>query len=353
MQIGNIELSKNGPLYFVADIGANHDGSLDRAFKLIELAKNAGAHAAKFQNFQADKIVSSEGFSSLGGQLTHQAKWKKSVYETYMSASIPMDWTVKLKEKCEEVGIEYFTSPYDFESVDAVDPYVRVYKIGSGDITWIQIVRHIAKKNKPILLATGASSMDDVRRAMNEIMEVNPQVVLMQCNTNYTGSPDNFNYVNLNVIRTFEMEYPDTILGLSDHTSGHAAILGAIALGARVFEKHFTDDNSREGPDHAFAMNPDTWKEMVERSCELYSALGDGIKRIEKNETESAIVQRRSIRVSRDLPEGHSLSSDDLEVLRPIPEGGLPPYLFEEVVGKKLLNPVKKGQHLSHADILK
>src|SRR5689334_2235029 len=129
IRIGNSSIGFNQPLYFIADIAANHDGDLNRALKLIELAKESGAHAAKFQNFQASKIVSKVGFEALGGQLSHQKSWKKSVYEVYEDASVSYDWTAILKKKCDEVGIDYFTSPYDFHSIDMVDPYVGVYKI--------------------------------------------------------------------------------------------------------------------------------------------------------------------------------------------------------------------------------
>src|SRR5690606_34697601 len=141
-------------------------------------------HAAKFQNFQASKIVSRVGFESLGGQLSHQKSWKKSVFEVYEDASISSDWTPLLKAKCDEVGIEYFTSPYDFHSVDLVDPYVAAYKIGSGDITWPEIIKYIAGKNKPVLIATGASTLEDVKRAMNILNAYTKDIVLMQCNTN-------------------------------------------------------------------------------------------------------------------------------------------------------------------------
>jgi sialic acid synthase SpsE len=185
IQIGCKTISKDSPPYFIADIGANHDGSIERAYKLIELAKEAGADAAKFQNFQVDKIVSNNGFLELGGQLSHQTKWKKPVYEIYKDASVPFDWTEKLKRKCDEIGIEYFTSPYDFESVDHIDPYVRVYKIGSGDITWLELIEYIAAKKKPVLLATGASSMEDVDRAMQTLQKRTTNIVLMQCNQLY------------------------------------------------------------------------------------------------------------------------------------------------------------------------
>jgi N-acetylneuraminate synthase len=348
IKIGKSAIGDGHPLYFIADIGANHDGDLTRALRLIELAKEAGADAAKFQNFQASKIVSKEGFESLGGQLSHQKSWKKSVFEVYQDASVSFDWTPILKKKCDEVGIEYFTSPYDFESVDQVDPYVNVYKIGSGDISWPEIIRYIARKKKPVLIATGASEMVDVKRAMETLRMETKDIVLMQCNTNYTASLENFKYVNLNVLKTYAELYPDVVLGLSDHTPGHATVVGATALGARVFEKHFTDSNDREGPDHKFAMNPETWREMVERANEVYAALGDGIKRIETNERDASVVQRRSLRAVKDLNKGHVITRDDLEALRPIPQDGIPPYDLPALLGKTLSSPLKKGEHITH-----
>lgn len=347
IKFGNRTIGPGEPLYFIADIGANHDGSLDKAYRLIELAKEAGADAAKFQNFQAAKIVSRVGFENLGTQLSHQSKWKKSVYEVYEDASISLDWTPLLKKKCDEVGIDFFTSPYDFQSVDAVDPYVDLYKIGSGDITWIEIIEHIAKKNKPVLIATGASEMEDVERAMTALEALTDDIVLMQCNTNYTLDKDKYKYVNLNVLKDFAQRYPNAVLGLSDHTLGHATVLGAVALGAVVIEKHFTDSNEHEGPDHKFAMNPKTWREMVDNANEVYYALGDGIKRIEENEKTSLIVQRRSLRATVDLPVGKIIEKQDLEALRPIPSDGFSPYQIDELIGKKLTQPLGKGEHIT------
>lgn len=349
----NNKISQEGPLYFIADIGANHDGKIERAFDLIELAKEAGAHAAKFQNFQAKYIVSNEGFKSLEGKLSHQSTWKKSVYETYEDASISFDWTIRLKQKCDEVGITFFTSPYDFESVDHVDPHVAAYKIGSGDVTWHEIVEYISKKNKPVLIATGASSFDEVLQAMDIIKKFNDNIVLMQCNTNYTASIENFKYVNLNVLKTYSEYFPDVILGLSDHTHGHSTVVGSIPLGARVFEKHFTDDNNRLGPDHKFAMNPQTWKIMVDAANEVFLALGDGKKIIEDNEKETAVVQKRSLRFSSEFPKGHILKREDLIPLRPIPSDGVSASMVDKVLGIKLNRNVKKGDYLKLGDITK
>jgi sialic acid synthase SpsE len=347
IKIGKRYIGDGEPLYFIADVAANHDGDLDRALRLIELAKEAGADAAKFQNFQASKIVSKKGFDSLGKQLSHQAKWKKSVYATYQDASIPFDWTEKLKKRCNEVGIEYFTSPYDFQSVDHVDAYLNVYKIGSGDITWLEIIEYIAKKGKPVMLAAGASEMKDVERAMSLLLSITRDVVLMQCNTNYTASPENFRYINLKTLETFKKRFPGVLLGLSDHTHGHTTVLGAAALGAVVFEKHFTDDNSREGPDHKFAMNPKSWREMVERANELHVSLGDGIKRVEDNEKDTVLLQRRGLRFVKDLKKGSVIAEKDLFPLRPMAKDGVQPYDIDKIVGQKLKKDISADDHVT------
>jgi sialic acid synthase SpsE len=344
--LGNRWVGENDPTYFVADIAANHDGDLDRAKKLIGLVASAGADAAKFQNFRAPRIVSETGFAKVG-QISHQAKWEKSVFEVYQAASLPWEWTASLKAECQSAGIEYFSTPYDFETVDMLDEFVSMFKIGSGDITWFEMLRKVASKHKPVLLATGASDLGEVQRAVHEITSINKQLILMQCNTNYTGSLENFDYINLNVIRTFKVMFPELVIGLSDHTPGHATVMGAVALGARVIEKHFTDDPTRRGPDHHFSMTPESWRDMVDRVRELERAFGDGEKRVAKNEMETLVVQRRCLRASRDLPSGTVLSRDMIDVLRPAPLGAIAPYEIEHVVGLKLRVSMQKGDHFS------
>lgn len=338
-------ISNDSPTYFIADVAANHDGDLERAKELIYLAAEAGADAAKFQHFAAGTIVSDHGFKSLGSQQSHQAKWEKSVYEVYEDASIDLGWTPILKETCQKAGIHFFTSPYATDLVDHIDPYVSAYKVGSGDITWVEIIQYMAKKQKPMIIASGASTFDDIIRAVAAIEEVNSNICLMQCNTNYTGSLENFKYIQLNVLKSFREMFPTMPLGLSDHTPGHATVLGAVTLGARVVEKHFTDDCSRIGPDHGFSMDPKTWREMVDRTRELENALGNGIKKVEDNEKETVILQRRSIRFKADLTEGHTLSKDDLEVLRPCPQDGLEPHYIDQLIGKTLNRSVTRGEH--------
>ena len=350
LDIAGKRIGLDEPTYFVADIAANHDGDLQRAVDLINLAAEAGADAAKFQHFTAKTIVSDAGFKALG-QRSHQATWKKSVFEVYQDASVDLDWTPHLRKACDDAGITFFTSPYALDLVDVIDPDIPAYKIGSGDITWIEIIEHIAKKNKPYILATGASSMDDVRRAVDAALRLNPRLALLQCNTNYTASLENFRFIQLNVLKTYRATYPDMVLGLSDHTPGHATVLGAVTLGARIIEKHFTDDTTGTGPDHAFSMDPRTWREMVDRTRELEKALGTGIKVIEENEKETAVLQRRAIRLTTDAATGTALTDDHLTVLRPCPEDALPPYELGNALGKRLTRDMTSGDYIRWTDI--
>jgi sialic acid synthase SpsE len=351
LQIQGTSIGPELPTYFIADIAANHDGDLERAKDLIHRCAEAGANAAKFQHFRAATIVSDHGFRSLGGQQSHQARWIKSVFEVYRDASVSLDWTPALKETCDKVGIAFFTSPYAFDLVDHIDPYVPAYKIGSGEITWIEMVEYIAAKGKPCILASGASSLDDVHRAMWAAAQVNRKLCLMQCNTNYTASAENFRHIMLNVLRTYREMYPGLVLGLSDHTPGHATVLGAVALGARMVEKHFTDDTSRIGPDHAFSMDPRAWRDMVDRTRELENALGTGVKKVEDNEKETVVLQRRSVRAKVGLPGGQPIGRDQLELLRPCPVGAIEPYRIAEVVGRRARRDIVAGEHLQWNDI--
>jgi N-acetylneuraminate synthase len=339
------------PTYFIADIAANHDGDLKRAIELIRLAKLAGADAAKFQNFRAPKIVSDYGFKSLGDRLSHQAKWKKSVFEVYEDASIPFEWTPTLKDACDEFNIHYFSSPYDYEAIEMLDPYVPAYKAGSSLISWPHAIVRMAEFGKPVLIATGDSEMSDVDRVMNIVMPVNNQIVLMQCNTNYTAAESNYDHLHINVLKTYGEKWPEVILGLSDHTQSAAPVIGAVAMGARVIERHFTDSNEREGPDHKFALNPEHWAHMVEEVRILERSLGSPEKRVAENEKETYIVQRHCLRVARDVKAGETFTETMLEVLRPATPGALMAWDIPKVVGKKAVADMPYGKEVRWSDL--
>lgn len=351
LEVQGRKIGENYSTYFIADIAANHDGDIERAKDLIYLAAEAGADAAKFQHFQAESIVSDRGFKNLKTDQSHQSRWKDSVFDVYKAASVDLEWTTTLKETGEKAGIPFITTPYALDLVDYLDPYLPAYKIGSGDITWLEMIGRVANKQKPYFLATGAATADEVYRAVCTALAINPQLALMQCNTNYTASLDNFKHIQLNVLKTYRAMYPDIVIGLSDHTPGHATVLGAVALGARMIEKHFTDDVNRIGPDHAFSMDPRTWRDMVDRTRELEHALGNGIKKIEDNESQTVILQRRSVRLLHDMVAGAVIEAKHLEVLRPCPIDGIPPHRMSEVVGKKLRKAKVAGEHLKISDI--
>ncbi len=338
--------------FFIADIAANHDGSLERAKNLIKLAADAGANAAKFQNFKAKTIVSSRGFAELGTKIGHQAKWENDVVDVYSDAELPIEWTDELLETCKTAGLEYFTAPYDLDFIEYFDNKMNLFKIGSGDITWRDSLVKISKTDKPVLLATGASNLDDVIEAVRIFEENGTDLIIMQCNTNYTGDVENFNFLNLNAITQFKEKFPNAGLGLSDHTPGHIAVLGAVTLGARFIEKHFTDDKNRTGPDHAFSLDPSDWRRMVDETRILESALGDGKKKLESNEEQAQIVQRRALRFSRELKKDAIISQQDLIALRPIPADGISPMDTDKILGKRLVRDVSADELVRYSDFV-
>ena len=342
----------NYPTYFIAEIGSNFDGNLNRAKDLIYLAKENGADAAKFQHYTAKSLVSNYGFKKIKDIKSHQSDWQSSVFDTYKKASLQKEWTFELKSTCDEVGIEFMTSPYSIELIDYVTPYVNSFKVGSGDITWLESIEYMASKKKPILLATGASNQDEVLLAVKSIKKHTKDIVLMQCNTNYTAEKNNYKFLNLNVLKTYKELFPNVVLGLSDHTLGFVSVLGAVTLGARVIEKHFTDNNKRNGPDHSFALDVKAWKEMVCRTRELEESLGNETKKIELNEIETVILQRRSIRAKRFIKIGETLTKEDIEFLRPCPNDGLDPYRFKEIEGKETTNNIEEGDIIRYEDLI-
>ena len=350
-KIGSHTIGPDHPTYFIADIAANHDGDLERAKMLIRLAKEAGADAAKFQHFQAPKIVSDYGFTHMNSQVSHQATWKKSVTQVYAEASVSWDWTPILKEECDKVGIDFFTSPYDYDSIEHVDPYVPAFKVGSGEIDWIEALEHMASKGKPMIIATGASNIGEVQQAVHAILKINQQLCVLQCNTNYTASPENYDYINLNVLKTYAAMFPGVVLGLSDHTHGNSTVLGAVTLGARVVERHFTDSNDREGPDHKFALNPEDWAHMVDETRLLERALGSADKSITGNEQDTQVVQRRCLRAAREIQAGETFTREMIDVLRPATPGAIKPDQIPNVIGTKAIHDMPMGKELRWTDL--
>ena len=387
VKINNRNIGPDHPVYFIADIASNHNGDLAHAKELIHACKESRVDAVKMQNFNAESIVSDYGFKNLKNVETHQSKWKTSVYNSYKAASIPFEWTLELKELCDKLGMDYFTSPYSIEITKAVAPYISAFKLGSGDITWHDEIREMAQYDKPVLIATGASTLKEVELAMNAARSSDANVILMQCNTNYTARKDEpveltkerYGNINLKVLETYANLFPGVPLGLSDHTHGDLTVIAAVALyNCCAVEKHFTLDNSLEGQDHPFSMMPNEWLKMVENTEQIKESsnkadsfedkkdlvrnlsedgkfvdlvIGDGVKSLSKNEEKTVIVQRRAIRASRDLKAGDVVNERDLIFLRPCPTEALPPYEDAKLLGKKIVVNIEKGNFLRLSDV--
>lgn len=340
-KIGEKWVGPGYPCFTIAEVGSNFDGSLEKAKKMVDLAKQCGADSIKFQSFITEKIINRIAFEQ-GSQADFQKKWKKSVYEVYKSAEFPREWHAEIARYCKKKDIIFFSSPYDKEAVDLLEKIdVPAYKIGSGDVTFLQLVEYIAKKGKPILMGVGASTMSEVEEAVNVIRKHNNELLLMQCVTNY---PFPFEEANVRAMQTLQQAF-DVPVGYSDHTPGNLVPLLSIALGACAIEKHFTDDKNLPGPDHPFALDAKDFTLMVKDIRNAEAALGSPVKAIYTCEEKTKIVQRRSIFAARDIKKGTKISSDMLDILRPW-HGLLPKYL-DVVIGRTAQKDIKTGEAIT------
>ncbi|MBK8946939.1 MAG: N-acetylneuraminate synthase family protein [Ignavibacteriae bacterium] len=346
IKIGNKIIGEDYPTYIIAEIGANFDGNIEKAKELIKAAKECGADCAKFQSFKAEKIVSAGGFSKMKLKGIH-GSWGRPVHEVFRDAEFPREWHKEINDYCIELGIDFSTSPYDFEAVDlCIDLNVPFIKIGSGEITWLEMLTFIAKKNKPMFLATGDATMSEIDEAIRTIESTgNNQLVLMQCITNY---PSLIESANINVLKTFQTAF-NILTGYSDHSPGPVVALGSIALGAKVIEKHFTLSNYDIGPDHPHSMNVNEFKRMVDYIRELEEALGSTRKVVVEEEAETVYVQRRGLYSTKFIPKGKIIDRDDLTVLRPAL--GIYPKYKDSVIGRTASKNIEEDAPIYWTDL--
>ena len=337
--------------YFIAEIGANHDGSLDRALELVRLAARSGANAVKFQNIRAENLGSREGFDRLYHRYGNKSQHAVHALDAYKSVEIPLSWMGALRGLCDDLKIDLITAPYYLDDIQELDQYVDAFKVGSGDFRWVEKTKELIATSKPVILATGMESLSTIQRVMSELGDSFPKLTLLQCNSNYSASDDNLSHLNLRVIQRFKELWPEVRMGLSDHTRAVSVIVAAVSLGAEVIERHFTDDTTRAGADHKVAMDPESWESMVLQIREVERALGSREKRQEANENYSSMTQRRSIRVSKRLRRGHVVERDDVTLLRPWLPGSLDPLDLDQVVGSVLARDVNAGEELMPEDV--
>ncbi|MCP4160203.1 MAG: hypothetical protein GY760_09035 [Deltaproteobacteria bacterium] len=327
--IGGIKIAVAGKPYIIAEIGSNHDQSIDIAFNLIDMAAEAGADAVKFQLFKANKMY------PVGTEL----------YDIFKSIELDTKWILKLVEKCKKVGVEFMASPFDEESASIIENVgVNSFKIASSEIIKHGLLSHIASFNKPMLISTGMCDLVDIYDAVECCKHAgNTQIALLQCGAMY---PIPLEHVNLRVMDTFSKLYGCPV-GFSDHTDGMAAAIAAVGRGACVIEKHVTLDRNSNGPDHFFAMEPDEFKIYIKMIKDAYNCLGSTEKRMLPEER--AQGRREGLYAANDISEGEILGTHNITLKRPA--GGIRKRHYQTILGSITKKAIVKGDALEWDNI--
>ncbi len=340
-------MSEYEQVFVIAEIGSNHNGDLDLARLMIDHAAGAGADAAKFQTFSADSL-----YSVNAPRLDEMKKFvgvSDDITPHQLAGKLEMDrsWLGELSAHCSELGIEFMSTPFDLDAVDALDPLVARHKIASFDVDNRELIQKVAACGKPIVLSTGHSYLGEVEAALRWIHEVDQSVsvCLLQCTNQYPTEPKD---VHLRSMVTLAQAFGLPV-GLSDHTLGNAVSLGAVALGATVLERHVTEDKNMPGPDHRFALEPPQVAELVAGARAVAQALGSPRKVPTAAEEENRLLARRSVHIGRDLPAGTVLTRDDLLLVRPAL--GIAPYEIDRVLGRTLARDLEAGTPVQWADV--
>jgi N,N'-diacetyllegionaminate synthase len=334
----------------IAEAGVNHNGDLQLAKRLIDVAAEAKVDYVKFQTFKADKIVSTESRKAVY-QMVNMADGDDSQYSMLKKLEMPEAWHYELKAYAEGLGIRFLSTGFDIDSVDFLDALgIDFFKIPSGEITNKPYLEHIARKQKPVVLSTGMSSMHEVREAV-EVLEKaglsRKAISVLHCNTEY---PTPYNDVNLKAMITLGDEL-GVAFGYSDHTLGTEVPIAAVAMGASILEKHFTLNRDMPGPDHKASLEPSELISMVTSIRNIELALsGSGIKEPTESERKNISLGRKSLFFKNALPLGHVVSRQDFIALRP--GSGISPMQVDAIVGLKLTVPVASGTMVSHEQFI-
>ncbi len=331
-----MNINKTDP-FFIAEIGHNHQGSLEKALNLIKMSKDAGANAVKFQKRNNKKLYTKKFYNSPYDN-------KNSYGETYGKHREALEFDEiqfnEIKAYAKEIDIDFFATPFDFESIDFLDNLgVPAFKIASADLLNTPLQIEIAKRNKKIFLSTGHGSFDDVKRARDSICKYNSDLIIMHCCASY---PPEISDLNLKVIETYKKNFPNHIIGLSDHENGIDAGPIAFLLGARVFEKHVTLNRALKGTDHAFSLEPYGFTKFIRNIKRIPIMLGSEEKKILESEKKPVYKMAKSIVAKRDIKKGEKLDLDNLTFKSP--GGGLPPYQFYEIKNKVINKDLKEDE---------
>jgi sialic acid synthase len=344
--IDGVEVRRDaGGCYVIAEIGHNHQGDVEKAKQLIHSAHEWGANAVKLQKRSNRTLYTRDFYEQ---PYDNEFSFGETYGEHREALELGHDDYRELLSYARELGIAFFATAWDFESVDFLAELdVPAYKIASGDLKNTPLQRYIARLGKPIFLSTGGGSMDDVDRAVNTILAMNEQLCILQCTAAYPAAAED---LNLRVITTLRERFPELVIGLSDHQNGIAMAVVAYMLGARVIEKHFTLDHALKGTDHAFSLMPDGLRRLVRDLRRIEPALGDGLKRALPVEEKPLQKMGKKLVAARELPEGHVITAQDIAIKSPA-DGGLPPYELDRIVGMRVSRALGVDENVTLADL--
>ncbi len=330
--------------FIIAEAGVNHNGDINIAKKLVDKACEAGADAIKFQTFKAENLVTKQAPKA---EYQKETTGDGNQFEMLKKLELSIEDHMTLKKYCEDKGIVFISTPFDFESVDLLEKInVPLYKVSSGDLTNLPLLKYISSKNKPIILSTGMANLGEIEEAIEAIFESgNKKIILLHCTSNY---PTSYEDVNLRAMLTMKEAFKLPV-GYSDHTIGIEVSIAAVTLGAKVIEKHFTLDRNMDGPDHKASLEPDELKMMVKSIRNIEKAMGDGVKRCSKNEENTRNVARKSIVAARDISKDKVITINDISFKRP--EFGLKPKYANLIIGKKARRNIKEDEFITFSDI--
>jgi len=339
-RIGTHEIGDHAPCYVIAEIGHNHQGSLEKARELFREAKLAGAHAVKLQKRDNRNLYTRAAYNK---PYDNENSFGSTYGEHREFLEFGLKEYTELQAYARELGVDFFSTAFDLVSADFLEGLdVPAYKIASGDLKSTPLLKHVASFGKPVIISTGGATIDDVQRAYDTIMPINQQLAVLQCTAGY---PASFDELDLRVISTYRERFPGAVIGFSSHDNGIAMPVAAYMLGARIVEKHFTLNRASKGTDHAFSLEPVGLRKMVRDLDRTFRALGNGVKKVHESEKAPIVKMGKSLVVARDLPSGHAIGPND--IVMKSPGGGIPPYELHKVIGRVTLRPLMADDFLS------
>ncbi len=338
--IDNTVVEDTSDCWVIAEIGHNHQGDVEKAKELFRRAKEAGANSVKLQKRDNRTLFTREAYNkpyenenSFGPTYGAHREFLEFGREQY----------VELKQYAREIGITMFSTAFDIPSADFLEELdMPLYKIASGDIRNIPLMKHVARFGKPMIVSTGGATLEDVQRAYDAIMPINQQLAILQCTGSY---PADWEALNLSVISTYRQHFPEVVVGYSGHDNGIAMALAAYVLGGRIVEKHFTLNRAMKGTDNPFSLEYDGMRKMVRDLRRARIAMGDGVKRVHASESAAVVKMGKKLVAARELPAGHVLTDSDVAIKSP--GDGIPPYELENILGRMLLRPLMEDENIT------